>query len=111
MLSLRHQVKKACSVGKFTLSSGKESDFYIDCRQVTLDGDALFQISLDICRTAYKLQVSVVAGPASAAIPLISSAALSLVAKIRTVACKDCLIVCIRKLFPVPASPNRSRRS
>lgn len=29
--------EKALKIGKFTLASGKEASFYLDCRQVTLD--------------------------------------------------------------------------
>jgi orotate phosphoribosyltransferase len=30
--------ENALKIGKFTLASGKEASFYLDCRQVTLDG-------------------------------------------------------------------------
>ena len=30
--------EKALKTGKFTLASGKEASYYLDCRQVTLDG-------------------------------------------------------------------------
>ncbi|MGM0489481.1 MAG: orotate phosphoribosyltransferase [Planctomycetota bacterium] len=30
--------EKALKMGRFTLASGKEASFYLDCRQITLDG-------------------------------------------------------------------------
>jgi len=35
---LMYEIAKAAAFGNFTLSSGKKSDFYVDCRQEILDG-------------------------------------------------------------------------
>jgi orotate phosphoribosyltransferase len=36
---------KSFKLGDFTLSSGKKSDYYVDCRTATLDAEALYLIS------------------------------------------------------------------
>src|SRR3954452_23982734 len=50
--ALREQVKdKAIVRGKVTLSSGKEADYYVDLRRITLDGAAaplVGQVMLDL---------------------------------------------------------------
>lgn len=38
-------LKKSFKLGDFTLSSGKKSDYYIDCRTATTDPDGLYNIS------------------------------------------------------------------
>jgi len=38
---LMSSIAKAAEFGKFTLSSGKKSDFYVDCRQEILSGDTM----------------------------------------------------------------------
>ena len=35
--------EKAFKTGDFTLASGKKSDFYLDCRMVTLDPEGLYR--------------------------------------------------------------------
>ena len=47
---------KALKVGKFTLASGKEASYYLDCRQVTLDSrganlvaEGILEMLLDDC--------------------------------------------------------------
>lgn len=36
---------KSFKLGDFTLSSGKQSDYYVDCRTATLDAEALYLVS------------------------------------------------------------------
>jgi orotate phosphoribosyltransferase len=40
--------QRALRFGEFTLASGKKADYYLDCRQVTLDGEGAHLIGLGI---------------------------------------------------------------
>ncbi len=43
---LRELIEGCClKIGNFTLSTGIQSDFYFDCKQVTLDGEGLSLVS------------------------------------------------------------------
>ncbi|MBM4090868.1 MAG: orotate phosphoribosyltransferase [Planctomycetes bacterium] len=65
---------KALKVGKFTLASGKEASYYLDCRQVTLDSrganlvaEGILEMLLDDCPDAVG-GMAVGADPITAAI-------------------------------------------
>lgn len=63
--------------GAFELSSGKTSEYYLDCRQVTLNPDGLGIICNhiwdEICRMKGKFNVNAVGGPAIGCIPIVSA--------------------------------------
>ena len=40
--------EKAYRKGEFTLSSGKSSEHYVNCKPVTLSGEGLYLISLSL---------------------------------------------------------------
>lgn len=61
---------------EFTLASGKKSDFYIDLRIISFDGDYLYYIGrllYDEIRNNSSLNFSVVAGVPVGGLPLVSS--------------------------------------
>lgn len=62
--------RKALREGDFTLASGAKSDYYIDCKEVTLDGEG----SLLVGRAIYKLikpwNVSAVGGMELGSVPI-----------------------------------------
>ena len=66
---------KAYRKGKFTLSSGKESDHYVNCKPVTLQGDALLYISWCMLECIEEDSVAV-AGLTLGADPLVSGVAM-----------------------------------
>ena len=61
--------------GNFTLSSGKKSDYYIDGRLISLDPTGS-ELICKIFRKKINFEVDKIGGPATAAIPLISSLSL-----------------------------------
>ena len=63
--------------GNFTLSSGKKSNYYIDGRLISLDPTGSELIS-KICQKKIDFEIDKIGGPATAAIPLISSLSLYL---------------------------------
>ena len=66
---------KAYRKGKFTLSSGKESDHYVNCKPVTLQGDALLYISWCMLECIEEDSVAV-GGLTLGADPLVSGVAM-----------------------------------
>jgi len=55
-------VERALRRGEFVLASGRRSDYYLDCKQITLEGRGLSlaaQLMLERCR---RLEVTAVAG-------------------------------------------------
>jgi len=67
--------EKALKIGKFTLSSGKESDYYLDERVVTLSSEGAYltaKIMLDMLKD---VEFSAVGGPTLAADPIVASIA------------------------------------
>lgn len=60
--------------GKFVLASGKESDVYVDCRRITLDGKALEEISRQFLNLFNRLGLSprCVGGITSGADPIVA---------------------------------------
>ena len=65
--------KYAYKKGEFTLSSGKTSEHYVNCKPVTLTGRGLTLTSLLMLR---ELDASIVAGLTLGADPLVSGVAL-----------------------------------
>ena len=67
--------EKAYRKGKFTLSSGKESEHYINCKPVTLDGEGLSLIST-LLLPLLEWDTKAVAGLTLGADPLVSAVAM-----------------------------------
>ena len=68
---------KAFKIGDFVLASGKKSDFYFDGRLLTLDPEALNSITQLFFEIIKKRNVKFVGGPATGAIPIVSSIVLN----------------------------------
>lgn len=66
--------------GKFTLSSGKESDYYVDMKRAVTDPEILSKVAEIISEEIEGLGVDKVAGPALGAVPI--ATAISLTAKL-----------------------------
>jgi len=66
--------------GKFTLSSGKESDYYVDMKRAVTDPEILSKVAEIISEKIEGLGVDKVAGPALGAVPI--ATAISLHAKL-----------------------------
>jgi orotate phosphoribosyltransferase len=73
LLSLLHQ--KSVRFGKFTLASGKKSDFYVDARQTTLHARGSFLIASLILQRLHS-DVVAIGGPVTGAIPIVGSTTL-----------------------------------
>jgi len=65
--------KKAYSEGRFLLSSGKISDYYIDCRKVTLSSKGVYLSALLILDIIKGKKVAAVGGPTIGADPLVGA--------------------------------------
>lgn len=63
--------------GDFTLSSGKKSDWYLDCREVTTTKIGLGLVAGEILELQEKWRFNVLGGPASAAIASMAGAVVS----------------------------------
>ena len=59
--------------GKFTLSSGKESDYYIDMKRAITDPEILSKVAEIISKKIDVLKIDRVAGPALGAIPIVTA--------------------------------------
>lgn len=68
--------KKAYKEGKFTLASGKTSDFYLDCRLVTLDPEGLALFSRLVCAELGDAKAVAVGGLTLGADPIAAGVAL-----------------------------------
>jgi orotate phosphoribosyltransferase len=78
MLSAKDKLKqllkeKAVKIGEFTLSSGKKSNFYIDCRKVTLHPEGARLIGEIILEKIKGLKVDAVGGLTLGADPIIGA--------------------------------------
>lgn len=62
---------RAYKQGDFTLASGERSDYYLDCKQVSLSPDALAVGALLLARVL-DLPCAAVGGPALGAVPLVA---------------------------------------
>jgi len=67
-------LRDASQEGEFQLSSGKTSDWYLDCRKVVGTREGLRVATDPLLRMARKLNANVLAGPASASIALMAGA-------------------------------------
>ncbi len=67
---------KVIKFGKFTLSSGKESDYYVDMKKAVTNPFILQQVAEIISSKIDKIQVDKIAGPALGAIPLVTAVSL-----------------------------------
>ena len=68
--------EKAYRKGEFTLSSGKSSEHYVNCKPVTLNGEGLYLIS-NLMLDNIKPDVVAVGGLALGADPLVSGVAMA----------------------------------
>ena len=68
---------KAFKRGKFTLASGKTSDYYLDCRVVTLDPEGLALFSRLVCAELGDDKVTAVGGLTLGADPIVAGVALT----------------------------------
>lgn len=69
--------EKALKIGKFTLSSGKESDYYLDERMVTLSSEGAYltaKVMLDMLKG---IDFDAIGGPTLAADPILTSIAVT----------------------------------
>jgi orotate phosphoribosyltransferase len=73
LLKANHVIK----FGKFTLSSGKESDYYVDMKKAITDPQILSQIAKIISVMINKDEIERVAGPALGAVPIATAVALN----------------------------------
>lgn len=62
--------------GKFTLSSGKESDYYVDIKRAVTNPDILGLAAEIISQKIEETSVDKIAGPALGAIPLVTAVSL-----------------------------------
>ncbi|MDD4810154.1 MULTISPECIES: orotate phosphoribosyltransferase [Methanobacterium] len=62
--------------GKFTLSSGRESDYYVDMKKAITDPQILSQVSKIISQLISDDDIDRVAGPALGAVPIATAVAL-----------------------------------
>jgi len=62
--------------GKFTLSSGSESDFYVDMKKAITDPEILSQVAKIISHIILDDKIDLVAGPALGAVPIATAVAL-----------------------------------
>ena len=68
--------EKAVRKGEFTLSSGKQSSYYIDGKQVTLDPQGIFLVAKTVLNMLQGTQVDAVGGPTLGADPIAATVAL-----------------------------------
>ena len=64
--------KKAYKRRPVRLASGRESNFYVDCRQVTLTGEGLYKLAVYVLEMIRRenLEIQAVGGPVMGAVPL-----------------------------------------
>lgn len=62
----------ALQFGDYTLSSGEKSNYYFDGRLITLDPGGALMVGQALLPTIRALRAEVIAGPAVAAIPIVS---------------------------------------
>ena len=67
--------EKCYKKGKFTLSSGRETDHYVNCKNVTLSGEGLYNVSSSMLEFI-EPDVKAVAGLTLGADPLVSGVAM-----------------------------------
>lgn len=67
-------LQQVSKTGDFTLSSGKKSDWYLDCREVTTTHTGLRLVAGEILEMKDRTSFNVLGGPASAAIASMAGA-------------------------------------
>jgi len=65
--------EKAYRTGDFTLASGKKSDYYIDCKEVTLDGEGSLLVGQIVFGIIKSWGVSAVGGMELGSVPISTS--------------------------------------
>jgi len=70
---LKEKVSGAVSRGEFTLASGKKSNFYFDCRLVTLDAEGAHLAAKAMLAIIRELGATAVGGMSMGADPLVST--------------------------------------
>jgi len=70
---LRQMLQSASKVGEFVLSSGKKSDWYLDCREVTTTKEGLKLAVSELSKITLRTKADILGGPASASIALMSA--------------------------------------
>lgn len=70
-------LKPCCKLGDFTLSSGKKSDFYVDCREILLQREVMLTLGKYVACADNKPWFVSVAGVTSGADPIICSIVMS----------------------------------
>ena len=68
--------EKALKKGKFTLSSGKTSDYYLDGKQVTLDPQGILLLAKVVLGMLHGVQADAVGGPTLGADPIAAAVSL-----------------------------------
>ncbi len=63
-------------LGKFTLSSGKESEYYVDMKRAITDPVILSKVAKIISERIDKVETDKIAGPALGAIPIVTAVSL-----------------------------------
>lgn len=70
--------KKAVTVGDFTLTSGKKSNYYIDIKKVYTSPDVLEEITGELTKLIGGEKIDRIAGPAVGAVPIAVSLSLKM---------------------------------
>ena len=65
--------KKALRAGKFTFTSGLKSNFYLDCRVVTLSAEGAWLIGRMLFNLVAGLNVNAIGGPTLGADPIVTA--------------------------------------
>ena len=68
-------IEKAVRFGDFTLSSGRKSTHYIDCKQVTLDAEGAFLTACVVLDHLAGVEFEALGGPSLGADPIVGAAA------------------------------------
>jgi orotate phosphoribosyltransferase len=70
------KANQVIKLGKFILSSGRESDYYVDMKKAITDPEILFQVAKIISSMINQDKIDRIAGPALGAVPIATAVAL-----------------------------------